>query len=287
MTIHKLPLLLRLIIVFTGSLLASCDRSAPEIPADVAVVATVNGTPISELDIQLAASRSGGHGDTGNDSDETQVLQRIVLQEVARQKAIDAGYDADTEYRNDLYTLQVQLEAFQRKRLAEIYYAREFEAQAAISDEDAQRFFDDNANIVNHRVHVWQIFRRDKTLIEQDLEALRAGKPFEQVAGERFPDLPQLDRKPWDLGYMHWTQLPDPWWDSLRAMGRGDTSEIIEGPNDRYWIIRLIDRERLPDQGFEDAAPRLRDILRNERMRTFQGDLDRRLLESADITYSN
>jgi hypothetical protein len=287
MTNCNAPLLLALTTVFTGSLLASCDQEAPEIPADVAVVATVNGTPISELDVQLAASRSGSHGGGDAEIDNAAILQNIILQEIARQKAVDAGYDDNTEFRNDLYALHVQLEAFQRSRLAEVYYAQEFESQVTIGDEEARRFFDDNADIVNHRIRVWQIFRRDKMQIEQDLGELRAGDTFEQVAGKRFPDLPQLDREPWDLGYMHWTQLPDSWWESLRTMGPGDTSEIIEGPNDRYWIIRLIDKERLPGQGFEDAAPRIRELLKNQRMRTFQGDLNRRLLESADIKYPN
>jgi hypothetical protein len=268
-------------------MVSSCEQTDPvALPADVSVVATVNGVPITDLDVQFETQGSGGHGAEQVPADEKQVLDTVILREIARQKAVESGFDIDTDFQNERYHLQAQVAAFERKRLSEIYYAREQSRAAEVSDAEARKFFEQNRDIIGQEIRMWQILRRDKDLIAEDLDELLAGEPFERVAGKRFPELPQLDRKPWDLGYMNWQQIPQPWWEAIKSLNAGETSGIIQGPNERYWIIRVIDQRAVATFDFESALPRIKELLSSEKTRQFRVDIEQDLLDDSRIVYT-
>jgi parvulin-like peptidyl-prolyl isomerase len=128
--------------------------------------------------------------------------------------------------------------------------------------------------------------RRDENLIEQDLAALANGESFEQVAARRFADMPQVVESPWDLGYLKWEQIPEAWWDAVDRLDAGDTSDVIRGPNSRFWIIRLVNKRENPHVSFEDVQVKIKAILKNRRTRQFMEDLNAELLHEARIEYA-
>jgi hypothetical protein len=97
--------------------------------------------------------------------------------------------------------------------------------------------------------------------------------------------MPQTDKKPWDLGYLRWEQVPGVWWSTIRELNIGETSKIIRGPNGRYWIIKLIDRRENRNISYEDAELKIKDMLKIEKIRLFREDINRSLLAEARITY--
>ena len=271
------------------TLLASCDQTAPEATPELDIVATVNGVPITGLDVKLDSRTTGGHQTEAVPESEETVLQRIILQELAYQKAVDAGFDSDLSYQENLRRLKAQVAAFNRKKLSELFYKRELEKRSMVSDEDAREYFEENADSIRADIRVWQILRRDDSLIEQDREALAQGDSFEEVAGKRFQNLPQADsgQAPWDLGYLKWEQIPEVWWNALDDLDVDETSDIIRSATGRYWIIKLIDRRENPDISYEDVESKIKTVLKSRRIRQFRDDLDRELLEEARIIYSD
>ncbi len=276
-------------IVVACVVVASCDASPPATTTGGDVVATVNGVPITELDLLLASGASGGHRQEAGSADDDQILQKIILRELAHQKAIAAGLDADDAYQEDLQRLEAQVLSFKRNTLAELFYKRESLKNSAISDEDAREYFEDHFDELSTEIHVWQILRRDESLIEQDRDDLTQGNSFEQVAGQRFQHLPLTGsgRMPWDLGYLKWEQIPEAWWAEIDKIDTGETSDIIRGANGRYWIVLIVDRRKKQDIHYEDVQAKIKDVLKSRNIRRFRDDLDNELLQDAQVVYTD
>jgi hypothetical protein len=263
-------------------LISACDR--PE--SDAVIVATVNGAAITDLDVTLASSSTGSHQGEIAPPPREEMLQQVILQELAYQRAVAADLEADATYQENLRRVEAQINAFKRKALADLYYEQELANRSQVSDAEARDFFDANEEAITADVRVWQIMRRDEDLIQQDFAALASGESFEQVAARRFADMPQVVESPWDLGYLKWEQIPEAWWDAVDGLDAGDTSDVIRGPNSRFWIIRLVNKRENPHVSFEDVQAKIKAILKNRRTRQFMEDLNAELLHEARIEYA-
>ena len=273
-------LLLLLASAAAGVLVVACGRDPGE-----GVLATVNGVPITEADIQFASTRAGAHGTEGAPTDREEVLETIIQQELAYQRAVELGLDEESAYREQLAKVEAQVSAFKRGKLSRAFFQQEVARRAAVSDQEAQDYFESNAVQLRTELHVWQILSRDADSIEQALHDLGEGIPFEEVAGKRFPEMPNTVRKPWDLGYLKWGQIPEAWRDVIQDLDIGESSDIIRGPNNRFWIIQLVDERENPEIAFGDAEPGIMKILLNQKQEKLQKEIQQELRETARIVY--
>ena len=269
-----------------GVLMVSCGPGQASPVLGEGVLATVNGVPITEADIQLASIRAGAHGREGAPTDKRKLLENIIQQELAYQRAVELGLDEESAYQEQVVKLEAQVSAFKRGTLSRAFFQQEVARRAAVGDEEAQDYFERNAEQLRTEMHVWQILRRDVSSIEQALHDLVVDKiPFEKVAGKGFPEIPNADRKPWDLGYLKWSQIPDSWREVIQDLDIGETSDIIRGPNNRFWIIQLVDKRENPGITFGDAKPRIMKILMNQEQQKLQEEIRQELRETARIIY--
>lgn len=254
--------------------MAPAQTPSPPQPDDILV--TVNGVPIREADVQLALS-SVGHTQEAARQHPDDVLERIIEQELIRQRAVELGLDADTSFQEKLRRWEAQLRAFKRSELSGLYVRHQAAAGANVSDADAERFYAENAGRIRTELHLWQILRRDEASIASALAEIRAGTPFEEVAGKPFAGLPLPSPAPWDLGYLNWTQLPESWRSFADDLKVGEVSGVVRGPNHRYWIIKLINKRENPEHTFRTVKSTILDYLKNagadERRRKAQEDL--------------
>ena len=120
-----------------------------------------------------------------------------------------------------------------------------------MTDSEAKEYFEKNSKRIQTKVHVGQIYYKgDEARIAEDYKDLKSGKSFEKVASRRFPNLPKGMKAPWDLGYLYWSQIPASWQDSIDRLKPGQVSDIIKGPNERFWVIKLIDKTVDPNITF-------------------------------------
>lgn len=254
----------------------------PEATADI--LATVNGIPISELDVRYKLK---------NDSRTTEVtpqyrrnaLEAIIREEIVSQKAVELGLDADSVYQEKLRQMEAQMNAFKRRALTELFFRRE--EKAIVSEAEAEKYFAQNAARIRTELHVWQILQKgEEGPIEQALQDIKHGTPFEEVAARRFPKLPDTAPKPWDLGYLRWQQVPAPWRNVVYSLKKGEVSGIIRGPGKRFWVIKLIDERENRDVSFESVKPVIMDVLRSEKMERFREDVERDLRSNSRVVYS-
>jgi parvulin-like peptidyl-prolyl isomerase len=262
----------------------ACNRDLSAGAEDV--LATVNGIPITEADVLFASRTTGGHQTNAPSVDKQAVLEGIIQQELSRQRALELGLDADPAYRQELAQLEAQMNAFKRKKLSEMFLRREITQKARVDEAEARQYFERNAARLRTEIHVWQILRRDEGAIEQIRDELARGTAFEEVAGKQFPDLPDKARRPWDLGYLRWSQVPEAWQNVVHGLKPGETSNVIRGPNSRFWIIKLIDRRENPDLTFEQIKPTITGILSDEKARQLREETLRDLRGNARIVYS-
>lgn len=278
-------LLSLLVFSAAGLLMAPCGRGRPFPVSGQGVLATVNGVPITEADLRLASKRTGAHGTEGAPTDEKEVLENIIQQELARQRAVELGLDRESAYQEQLAKIEAQASAFKRSRLSAAFFQQEVARRAAVSDEEARGYFERNLVQLRTEMHVWQILRRDTDSIEQALHDLADGMPFETVAGKAFPEMPNMDRKPWDLGYLKWSQIPEAWREVIQDLNIGETSDVIRGPNNRFWIIQLVDKREDPAVAFADVEPRIMKILMDQKEQKLREELRHELRDTARIIY--
>lgn len=260
--------------------LAACDGSAPPpwvrveaaarsvpVTGGSPVVARVNGAAITAADLDLAmasAARASNPHQAGGEPVappvKAQVLEQLIDQELAAQRARGLGLDGDPEYQAELVRMTAQLDAFRRQRLGHLL-ERDTGQRAVVSEADARAFFDAQAERIRTQVRIAQILLHDPAAVAQAKRELDAGATFEAVAAKTLPSAPPPGTAPWDLGYLAWNQIPEAWQPYLAQLAVGGVSPIIEGPRGRRWIIQVVDRRVDPTITFETARPQITVLL--------------------------
>jgi hypothetical protein len=264
---------LRMLLPFLALFATACNQAGgaeppTERPAPGKdVVAVVNGVSITDRDVRLRARSNDGHKEpranepSGNRRLDG-VLETVISEEMAAQKAKELGLDADPKYQEGLAQLEAQLAAYRRKGLSELFWERYVEKKAEPSDAEARAYFDKNEKLVRTQIHVKQILRKSRAAIDEAKAQIDGGKAFEEVAQSQMPNLPP-GVTPWDLGYLAWYKVPEPWRSVVYDQQPGTMSQVIAGPNERYWLVLLVDKK--VDTGLEFEAvkgPILADLKR-------------------------
>jgi parvulin-like peptidyl-prolyl isomerase len=249
-------------------------------------VAAVNGVFITRADLALAGKPTthGTQMNPGEGSNEALLVERLVRQELAAQRAVELGLDQDPEYLAELAELEAQVAAFRRERLAQVYH-RDAGRKIVITDEEARAYYDAHAAQIRSQPRVFQILSRDEAKLRAAADALARGTPFEEVAAAQFPSLPP-GQTPWDMGFLRWHQLPDAWAGVIEGLADGEVSGVIRGPSRRFWIIKVVGRRDDPGATFEAVKPLIVDLLREQRLAGLRDQADAELMGKAKIVYA-
>ena len=249
----------------------------------VKILATVNGAPITEYDMRQIVK---GFSHEGRNPEEDQnVLETLVRNELIYQQSIELGLDKNPEYQRKLHQIEAQLKAFQRQEMGNLFrgYVRN---RAEVTDADAQQYFEKNIIRLQTTYHIWQIFLRgEATQIAEAEKDLKGGTPFEKVASKRFPRLPKGMKAPWDLGYLHWNQIPPPWQTVIDRLEPGQVSDVIKGPKERFWIIKLVDKKVDPSITFATEKGKIVEVLGKQKADEFYDTMLTQMRTKSKITF--
>jgi peptidyl-prolyl cis-trans isomerase C len=263
----------------------ACSRGARDASAPAGkVVARVNGVAITQDEVRLETGGVGGHPGAAP-VDEKTALEKVVDEELEAQHAAKQGLAPSPEANAQLARLEAQLATLRRRALASAYERAQASTTGDVSDAEARKYFEDNAQRIRTEVHVEQLLLRDQGQIEQAHRELEAGTPFEAVAQRAFPGLPADVAKPWDLGWLRWFQIPQPWREVLPKLANGQSSGVIAGPRSRYWIVHVVERRENPQITFESAKPEIVETLRAERAQALHAQKQQELRSGAKISY--
>lgn len=227
------------------------------------VIATVNGVALTRQELPPDAhGRSPHAAPTGPvDSD---ALSRLIDDEVLAQHAATSGLDRDPTYRAELARVEASFRAWRRSQLVALA-ERAQAATVTVTEADARSWYETHSARARAEVRVAQILVRDEAAANQLLAELRAGVAFDDVARRLSPPSEDPAAKPWELGPLRWNQLPDAWRTPVDALQPGQLSEVIRGPNRRFWIVKLLERRENTSLTFEATRDTIMQVLRDER----------------------
>ena len=275
--------------IVSVAFLASCGRGRDSdrraVAAGVKVLATVNGVPITERDVEHRSKPALMGGVPGHDAPGN-VLQTVVRDELIYQKAVQLGLDREEEYLQRLENLEAQVRAFQRQEMSS-RYRRYVQEHAAVTESEAREYFEKNASVIQTKFHILQIFLRGKyPEILNDHQAVKGGTPFEEVAWRRFAGFPREGKPPWDLGELSWHQLPPSWRGVVDRLEPGQVSDVISGENERFWMIKLAGKRVDPAITFATEKERIGEALRQKKADELHARMLAEMKDKASIVYS-
>lgn len=258
-------------------------EAAPDVqgPAGI-VLATVDGRPITEQDVRMKL-RIGYHDEMQPEAMKG-ALDEVILEELKSQRAMKLGLDKDPAYRRKIAEATGQLNHLKREEMSKLFFQDRVVARSGISDEEARKYFEEKKQWIQTELHVWQILTKDDGEAEKMLARIRDGAPFLDVARERFQKLPE-GMTPWDLGYLHWNQIPEVWQAEVSRLNSGDVSGVLKGPRGRVWIIKVIDKRARSDISFEGEQQTIKKYLAEKKRTDLAESALEEVRKSAKVVY--
>lgn len=253
------------------------------------MLATVNGVPITEADVQLRSKGVPAHGGAPAGAPPARaVLDTVIRDELVYQRAKQLGLDRDQGYLQKVAAMEAELAAFKRREMVDTFYRTEVNAKANATEAEAKAYFDAHAKEIKTELHVMQILvNKDKDAASAIRSQIQGGADFVELAKKRFPVLPPGARAPWDLGFLRWNQIPDPWRPVVFDMKPGDVSPLISGEGGRFWILKLVERRDLPDASFDVMKSRIMVVLKRQKSESRRAQLMDELRAGAKIEYTS
>jgi len=261
------------------------SSDAPPVPPpDADVVARVNGVALHTIDAELLRrqhDRSVRDPPAGGEIPQP-VVDTLIRDELRAQEAIARSLDRDPKYQAELREKEAVFAAWRRESLGDLLIAEQTAKGGEITEDDARAYFRDHQAELATETHVLQILMRDRASIDAVEASLKSGRSFEDVAAEHFAVPPTSTKKPWDLGYLRWAQMPEPWKPIIGTVSVGGTSGVIESGG-RYWILSVVDRRTDPSVDFDRARPDVMHALEVERRSRAVATVDDELGQKAQI----
>lgn len=267
---------------------AAATPEAAPLPTDVTgpaaeVLARVNGVAITRLDVKFAL-RGRIKGDEGpTPEQEKATLESLISKELAAQKALTLGMERDPTIAEDMAAIEVQRHGMRREKLAEVYYRRQVAEKSQPSDADLKALWERDKAMIQSEYYIEQLFSRREAQIKEAQAAVTQGASFGEAYVKVFGAPPAPEAKPWDLGYLKYNQMPQQWRAVVPTLALGEASQLLSGPNNRFWLIRVVQKRSNAEMGFEQAKPMLLEELAGQARDAVRAKLDQDLLAGARI----
>ena len=265
---------------------SGCTGKIAPLPANT--LALVNGVAVTKADLAVALmSKRGGrgpkiHGKVG-DGEKARMVDGIIVKEVIAQRAAELQLDKDPAYAKELHKMQAEVAVFRRRRLAELFIAH-VRKQTSADEAALRKAYEAEKDKLGASSPATP--RRDRAGAgrARPAAAIKAGKSFDQAAAGAFDPKTIGASKPWDLGFLRWQQVPEPWRAWIAAAKPGEVSPIIPGPSGRQWLIQLVARRPGTPPTFEAVKASLATRLGAERIAAEVKKREATLMKQAVIT---
>jgi parvulin-like peptidyl-prolyl isomerase len=132
--------------------------------------------------------------------------------------------------------------------------------------DDVKKYFDEHAEMISTDLHLGAIRFSNEDEARSSLEQIKSGTPFDTVAKEKSPSAPKGKTAPWDMGYLHWNQIPIEWVDAVYALKKDEVSGVLSSKRSGVFIVKIFDRKKNPDAAFGRMSASIMNRLRDLRV---------------------
>lgn len=237
------------------ALAAAPQAHAQEAPSDE-VVATVNGSPITEADVAYTAIDLAPTLQQYPPEQRTRILMDLLInQKLMAEAALQEGIQESREFEQRM--------ALMRERTLRDFYFNE-KVQKSVSDEVVNEAYEKQAAEIaaEDEVRARHILVKTREEAEAIIEELEGGADFAALASEKSTGPSRANGG--DLGYLSKGDVVEPFGEAVMALETGQISEPVE--TEFGWhVIRVEDKRKKAAPPFEAMEGEIRQNLLRER----------------------
>ena len=242
----------------------SCKSGETDGGSKAGVIVTVNGASIMEDDLYLRTG--GGHGGNVTPEMRQRLIDSLVDQELLYQNGVKLGLDKDQDYRNAVRILEMKLRDFRRAEMARRVASTRIASTVNVTSDDVNHYIEANVGHLKEEYHLAMMSFSGPAEADSARARIVGGEPFEKVATSQWSYAAKMGKKPWDLGYLHWYQVPGEWQEEVSRLGRGEISKVLYGNATGYCIVKVIDKRTDPKFDPRSASAAIMNRLRDDRV---------------------
>ena len=230
------------------------------------VVATVNGRPIPESQLDMLIKERTAQGEKDTEELRKKLREDLITREVLYQEMVKSGFDknpgvtAQADYVRENYLLQAYLQDFIKTHPVSDDVLKTEYAKIKSELENKQEY---------HAHHILV----DKEADAKDLIAqLKKGAKFEKLASEKSKDAGSKD-KGGDLGWNLASNYVKPFADALVKLKKGQYTQTPVETQFGWHIVKLDDVRPVKVPQYEDVKSKLQQHLQQQQFDKFLADL--------------
>lgn len=233
---------------------AAQDKTAPK---GDEVVATINGNPVTNSDIDMAlADLQDQLGQVPEDGRRAAALTALIDIRTLADKADKEGFADSQEFKDRM--------TFLRDRALHNAY---FRAQVVdtISDEDVRARYDKEvaATPAQNEVHALHILVETKEAAEDIIKQLDDGADFQELAKEKSTG--PTGPKGGDLGYFQKGQMVPEFEKAAFGLDVGSYTKEPVKTQFGWHVIKVVDKRAVQPPAFEQVKDQIKNVLLRER----------------------
>lgn len=251
------------LVIFSACLAQEAPKAALLNPN---VVATVNGKPIPQSQIDLLIKERVAQGEQDNEELRKKLREDLITRELLYQEMLKSGFD-----KNQGITTQAE---FVRQNFLLQAYLQDHIKTHPIGDDVLKMEYDKIKSELANR----QEYHARHILVEKESEAkdiiaqLKKGSKFDKLAAEKSKDTTNSG-KGGDLGWNLPTNYVKPFADALLKLKKGQYTQTPVETQFGWHVVKLEDVRPVRVPQFEDVKPKLQQRLQQQQFEKFLADL--------------
>ena len=232
--------------------------AAAEAPAvEGVVIATVNGTPITQSELDVYSGQRKPPNNAPEANSEEVIMKELVALELMRQEGISKGLDKQPKV---IATIDQQ----QRTALAGAAI-QEFMTNNPISEEDARKLYDEQmGSKSNMEFKARHILVKEQAEAEAIVELLDKGSDFSELAKEKSTG--PSGASGGELGWFTEGQMVKPFSEAAAKLEKGQYTKVPVQTQFGWHVIILDDSRESTPIPYDDVKDRIKMLLVNQKL---------------------
>jgi len=220
------------------------------------VIATVNGQPITQAELDVYSSQRKSPSKTPEANSEEVIMKELVSLELMRQDAIKQGLEKKPEV---IATMEQQ----QRTALAGAAI-QNFMTSNPVSDEDARKVYDEKIGKAGREFNARHILVKEQEEAEAIIKLLDSGSDFSELAKEKSTG--PSGASGGKLGWFGEAQMVKPFSEATAKLEKGQYTKAPVQTQFGWHVIILDDSRESTPPPFADVKDRIKMLLVNQKM---------------------